>query len=105
MEMEIDFEKMGGLVPAIIQDAVTKNVLMLGFMNKEAYEKTIATKKSPSGAVHATVCGPKVRHRATTSTLSAFRTTATKTRCSSRYIHRVQPAIREQTPAGARTTR
>ena len=45
MEMEIDFEKMGGLVPAIIQDAVTKNVLMLGFMNKEAYKKTIATKK------------------------------------------------------------
>ena len=43
--MEIDFEKMGGLVPAIIQDAVTKNVLMLGFMNKEAYDKTIQTKK------------------------------------------------------------
>ena len=39
----IDFEKMGGLVPAIIQDAVTKNVLMLGFMNKEAYEKTLET--------------------------------------------------------------
>ena len=36
MEKEIDFEKMGGLVPAIIQDAATKNVLMLGFMNKEA---------------------------------------------------------------------
>ena len=34
--MEIDFEKLGGLVPAIIQDAVTKNVLMLGFMNQEA---------------------------------------------------------------------
>ena len=43
--MEIDFEKMGGLVPAIIQDTVTKNVLMLGFMNKEAYDKTIETKK------------------------------------------------------------
>ena len=43
--MEIDFEKLGGLVPAIIQDAVTKNVLMLGFMNQEAYDKTIATKK------------------------------------------------------------
>lgn len=42
--MNIDFEKMGGLVPAIIQDADTKNVLMLGFMNKEAYEKTIDTK-------------------------------------------------------------
>ena len=43
--MDIDFEKMGGLVPAIIQDATTKNVLMLGFMNKEAYDKTVETKK------------------------------------------------------------
>lgn len=43
--MNIDFEKSGGLVPAIIQDAKTKNVLMLGYMNKEAYEKTIATGK------------------------------------------------------------
>ena len=43
--MKIDFEKSGGLVPAIIQDAKTKNVLMLGYMNKEAYDKTIATKK------------------------------------------------------------
>ena len=43
--MKIDFEKSGGLVPAIIQDANTKNVLMLGYMNKEAYDKTIATKK------------------------------------------------------------
>ncbi len=42
--MKIDFEKMGGLVPAIIQDVTTKNVLMLGFMNEEAYEKTLATK-------------------------------------------------------------
>ena len=43
--MNIDFDKMGGLVPAIIQDSVTKNVLMLGFMNEEAYQKTIDTKK------------------------------------------------------------
>lgn len=42
--MKIDFEKMGGLVPAIIQDAETKNVLMLGFMNQEAYQKTLDTK-------------------------------------------------------------
>jgi phosphoribosyl-ATP pyrophosphohydrolase/phosphoribosyl-AMP cyclohydrolase len=42
--MTIDFEKMGGLVPAIIQDADTRNVLMLGFMNKEAYEKTLQTR-------------------------------------------------------------
>ena len=43
--MEIDFEKMDGLVPAIIQDAKTKTVLMLGYMNKEAYEKTTKTGK------------------------------------------------------------
>ena len=43
--MKIDYEKCGGLVPAIIQDAVTKNVLMLGYMNQEAFDKTIATKK------------------------------------------------------------
>ena len=42
--MKIDFEKMGGLVPAIIQDATTKNVLMLGFMNEEAYQRTLDTK-------------------------------------------------------------
>ncbi len=41
--MNIDFEKSDGLVPAIIQDAYTKDVLMLGYMNKEAYEKTIST--------------------------------------------------------------
>ena len=41
--MKIDFEKMGGLVPAIIQDADTRQVLMLGFMNEEAYQKTQAT--------------------------------------------------------------
>ena len=43
--MEIDFDKMNGLVPAIVHEAVTKNVLMLGFMNKEAYDKTVETKK------------------------------------------------------------
>ena len=42
--MNIDFKKMGGLVPVIIQDAVTAKVLMLGFMNEEAYEKTMETK-------------------------------------------------------------
>ena len=41
--MTLDFEKMGGLVPAIIQDARTKNVLMLGFMNEEAFAKTEST--------------------------------------------------------------
>ena len=45
MDMELNFEKMGGLVPAIIQDNNTGKVLMLGFMNEEAYKKTIETGK------------------------------------------------------------
>ena len=43
--MQPDFDKMDGLVPAIIQDSYTQKVLMLGFMNKEAYEKTLETGK------------------------------------------------------------
>ena len=43
--MEIDFKKMDGLVPAIVQDAKTLKVLMLGFMNEEAYNKTVAIGK------------------------------------------------------------
>ena len=35
--MNLDFEKMNGLIPAIIQDNYTQKVLMLGFMNEEAY--------------------------------------------------------------------
>ncbi len=42
--MRLDFDKFNGLVPAIIQDARTHVVLMLGFMNKEAYEKTQSEK-------------------------------------------------------------
>lgn len=39
--MTIDFSKGDGLVPAIVQDAVTRKVLMLGYMNEEAYRLTV----------------------------------------------------------------
>jgi len=39
--MKIDFDKTGGLVPVIIQDEQTLEVLMLGYMNQEAYDKTL----------------------------------------------------------------
>lgn len=42
-ELNIDFQKCGGLVPAIIQDAKTKTVLMLGYMNEESLKKTQET--------------------------------------------------------------
>ena len=43
MKVEIDFDKMQGLAPAIVQDAASGEVLMLGFMNREACERTLAT--------------------------------------------------------------
>ncbi len=44
--MNIDFTKSAhGLIPAIIQDSETKNVLMLGYMNAESYQKTLDTQK------------------------------------------------------------
>ncbi|MEL6655298.1 MAG: bifunctional phosphoribosyl-AMP cyclohydrolase/phosphoribosyl-ATP diphosphatase HisIE [Bacteroidota bacterium] len=41
----IDFAKVGGLVPVVVQDASTKSVLMLGYMNEAALEKTLAEKR------------------------------------------------------------
>jgi phosphoribosyl-AMP cyclohydrolase len=43
MNREIDFDKMQGLAPAIVQDAASGEVLMLGFMNREACERTLTT--------------------------------------------------------------
>lgn len=45
MNTTIDFSKLNGLVPCVIQDAKTLRVIMLGFMNEEAYQKTIREKR------------------------------------------------------------
>jgi phosphoribosyl-AMP cyclohydrolase len=42
MEDQIDFDKMQGILPAIVQDAANGDILMLGFMNREAWERTLA---------------------------------------------------------------
>jgi phosphoribosyl-AMP cyclohydrolase / phosphoribosyl-ATP pyrophosphohydrolase len=42
--MTLNFDKLNGLIPAIVQDINTQKVLMLGFMNKEAYDKTVQEK-------------------------------------------------------------
>src|SRR2546425_10056848 len=42
----IDFEKAGGLLPAIAQDADTGQVLMMAWMNREAYEETLRTRRA-----------------------------------------------------------
>jgi len=44
--MNIDFDKTGGLIPAVAQDAKTGKILMLAYVNKEAFEYTLKTKKA-----------------------------------------------------------
>ncbi|SKC52904.1 bifunctional phosphoribosyl-AMP cyclohydrolase/phosphoribosyl-ATP diphosphatase HisIE [Ohtaekwangia koreensis] len=44
-DLTINFTKLNGLVPCVVQDARTSRVLMLGFMNEEAYQKTLQYKK------------------------------------------------------------
>jgi phosphoribosyl-AMP cyclohydrolase len=44
--MELNFEKAGGLLPAVIQESGTGKVLMLGYMNAEAFAKTLETGKA-----------------------------------------------------------
>jgi phosphoribosyl-AMP cyclohydrolase len=41
-----NFDKLGGLIPAIVQDAASSAVLMLAFMNKEAWDQTLATREA-----------------------------------------------------------
>ncbi len=41
--MDLDFAKTGGMIPAIAQDYLTGRVLMVGFMNEEAFRKTVET--------------------------------------------------------------
>ena len=41
MNSELDFEKLGGLIPAVVQNASDSEVLMVGFMNQEALDKTL----------------------------------------------------------------
>jgi len=43
MDIDLDFSKFDGLLPAVVQDFDSGDVLMVGFMNKEAWEKTLST--------------------------------------------------------------
>jgi phosphoribosyl-AMP cyclohydrolase len=44
MSEPLNFDKQSGLIAAIVQDATTKRVLMIGYMNREAFDKTLATR-------------------------------------------------------------
>lgn len=42
--IQLDFKKQNGLIPCVVQDVETKQVLMLAYMNEESYQKTVETK-------------------------------------------------------------
>ena len=44
--IKLDFKKAGGLIPAIVQDAATGEILMLAYMNQQAFEATLSTGKA-----------------------------------------------------------
>lgn len=100
--MTIDFKKMDGLVPAIIQDARTQKVLMLGFMNEEAYNKTVETGKVTFWSRSRNCLWTKGETSGNFLNVVEILNDATRTLCSSRFIPTVLHATRVLTPAGTR---
>ena len=61
--VKLDFKKMGGLIPAIVQDHQTGEVLMLAFMNAAAWEATLETGKATFySRTRKKLCGSRVKH-------------------------------------------
>ena len=64
---ELDWEKTDGLMPVIVQHAVSGEVLMLGYMNPEALDRTIESGKVTFFSRTNSDCGPKAKPRAISS--------------------------------------
>ena len=62
---DIDWDKMDNLIPAVVQNHHTGRVLMLGYMNAEALDKTLATGKVTFFSRSKTACGPRAKNPAT----------------------------------------
>ena len=58
---QLDWEKTDGLLPAVVQHAVSGEVLMLGYMNKDALAKTLESGKVTFSRGPKDVCGPKAK--------------------------------------------
>jgi len=82
----IDFKKGNGLVPVIVQDFDSRDVLMVAYMNEEAWEKTKQTAKPTITAVRAKGRGSKARNPVTFKKSKMFSSTATTTPFCYRFI-------------------
>ncbi len=88
-----------GLVPCVVQDWSTGEVLTLAYMNAEALERTRATGETTSGAARAASCGTRARRPATRRRSRSSATTATPTRSSRSSSPPAPPATPASAPA------
>ena len=100
----LDWQKNDGLLPAIVQDADSGQVLMLGYMNRDALARTLAAAALPSTHAANSGCGPKAKAPATISTSKASAPTATATLCSFSPLLLVQPATPAHKAASTNST-
>ena len=96
--MNIDFTKGNGLVPVVIQDNNTLQVLMVGYMNEEAFKKTKKRKKVTFSAGVKTVSGPKERPQEIIYMLKKYYPIAIMTQFLSKLILQDLFAIQEVLP-------
>ena len=89
----LSWDKMHGLLPALVQHSRTGEVLMLGYMNEEALDETLASGLVTFFSRSRNSFGKKARPAATSSTSAASSSTATPTPCSSSR----NPAVRSVT--------
>ena len=77
----LDWAKCDGMIPAIVQHAASGEVLMQGFMTREALAKTQTTGQAPSSAAASSASGPRAKARAMCSSWSPSAPTVIKTLC------------------------
>ncbi len=103
--MNIDFSKYpDGLVPAIVQDAQTKTVLMLGYMNADAVAKTASQQVTFFTAEVKTACGPKARKAGMCWNWYPWLWIATATLYLYKPRQKDPPVTKEAIPAGTKKT-
>ena len=101
-EVKLDFDKQGGLVPVIVTDYKTGQVLMLAYMNELSYQLTLETNKCITGAVPEMSFGIREPHLAISNMSKASRQIVIRTPCLSLWNKKEQPAIQEPTAVSLR---
>ena len=101
-EVKLDFDKQGGLVPVIVTDYKTGQVLMLAYMNELSYQLTLETKQMHYWSRSEMSFGIREPHLAISNMSKASRQIVIRTPCLSLWNKKEQPAIQEPTAVSLR---